>query len=67
MDILVVVPTQLLLFLDAPFPDRFLDVAFGIFAADHEADLAGGVGGDGGVGVFDDGEDFFAGGFEGCY
>lgn len=64
MDILIIISTQFLLFLDTPFPDRFLDIAFRVFAADHEADLAGRVRGDGGVGVFDNGEDFFTGSFE---
>lgn len=64
VDLLIVIPAQLLLLLGAPFPQRRFHVAILVFAADHEADLAGGVGRDGGVGVFDGGEDFFAGFFE---
>ncbi len=64
MNLLIIIPTQLLLLLRAPLPQRRLDVPVFVFAADHEADLARGVGGDGGVGVFDGGEDFFAGFFE---
>ena len=65
MNIPVVVPAQFLLFLDGPVPNGLFDVAIFVFAADHEADLAGWVGRDGGVGVLDCGEDFFAGFFEG--
>ncbi len=61
MDILVVVAAELLLLLAGPGADGLADVAGGILAADHEADLAGGVGGDGGVGVLGDGEDLAAG------
>ena len=61
VNLLVVIPAQLLFFLGAPAPQRLLDVAFRVLAADHEADLAGGVGGDGGVGVLDRWEDFEAG------
>ena len=43
-----------------PGADGHLDVAVGVLGADHEANLAGGVGGDGGVGVLDDGEDLLA-------
>lgn len=61
MNILVVVATQPLLLLARPGANGLAHVAAGVLAADHEADLAGGVGGDGGVGVFGDGEDFLAG------
>lgn len=61
MDLLVVVAAQTLLLLGGPGAERLLDVAGGVLAADHEADLAGGVGGDGGVGVLSDGEDLVAG------
>ena len=64
MNLPIIIPTQLLLLLDAPAAHGLLDVAVRVLAADHEADLAGGVGRDGGVGVFDDGEDFLAGFFE---
>ena len=61
MDVLVVVAAELLLLLGGPGAERLTDVAVGVLAADHEADLAGGVGGDGGVGVLGDGEDLLAG------
>ena len=61
MDVLVVVAAELLLLLGGPGAEGLTDVAGGILAADHKADLAGGVGGDGGVGVFGDGEDLLAG------
>jgi hypothetical protein len=61
VNIRVIVSAQLLLFLARPGAKGLLDVACGILAADHETDLAGGVGWDGGVGVFGDGEDFLAG------
>jgi hypothetical protein len=57
----VIVSAQLLLFLARPGAQGLLDVACSILAADHETDLAGWVGWDGGVGVFGDGEDFLAG------
>lgn len=66
MDVLVVVATQTLLLLAGPGADRLLKVARAVFAADHEADLAGGVGGDGGVGVFGGREDLLAGLLEVC-
>jgi hypothetical protein len=52
MDLLAVVLAQLLLL--------FLRPRASVLAANHEADLAGWVGRDGGVGIFDNGEDFFA-------
>ena len=61
MDVLVVVAAELLLLLGGPGAEGLTDVAVGVLAADHEANLAGGVGGDGGVGVFGDGEDLLAG------
>lgn len=61
MNRLIIVPTQLILLFRIPAPHGGRDVSVFIFAADHEADLARGVGGDGGVGVFDRREDFFAG------
>lgn len=61
MDVLVVVAAELLLLLTGPAANGLLDVTSGILAADHEADLAGGVGGDGGVGVFGNGENLLAG------
>lgn len=63
---MVVVSAQLLLFLHAPAPDWFLDVALGIFAANHEAYLARRICRDGGVGVFDGGKYLLAGFLERC-
>lgn len=60
MDLGVVVPAQLLLLLLGPGAYRDLDVAVGVLAAHHEADLAGWVGRNGGVGVLCDGEDLLA-------
>lgn len=60
MNISIIVSAQLLLFLWRKATDRLLDVSVGILAADHEADLARGIGGDSRVGVFDGREDFFA-------
>lgn len=56
MDVLVIVSAQLILVLARPGADGFADVAVCGLAGDEEADLAGRIGGDGGVGVFDDGE-----------
>ena len=64
VDLLAVVPAELLLFLQVPASQRLFHIPWGVFAAHHEANLAGRVGGDGGVGVFDHGEDFFAVGLE---
>ena len=61
MDILVVVPTQLLLLLNTPAPQRLLHIPILVLATDHEADLAARVRGYGGVGIFDGGKDLFAG------
>ena len=60
MDILVVVPTQLLLFFHAPAPHRLLDIPILVFAANHEPNLSAWVGRDSGVGVFDRREYLFA-------
>ena len=60
VDLLAVVPAQRLLLFSRPAAERLLEVAVGVLAADHEADLARGVGGDGGVGVLDVGEDLLA-------
>lgn len=61
MDLLTVISAQLLLLLHTPAPQRLLEIALRVLAADHEADLAGGVRGDGGVGVLDGREDLEAG------
>jgi hypothetical protein len=45
------------LLLLGPGSEGVLDVGLGVLGADHEANLARGVGGDGGVGVLGDGED----------
>lgn len=60
MDVLVVVLAKLVLVGLGPLADGLLEVAVGVKAANHEADLARGVGGDGGVGVLDIGEDLLA-------
>lgn len=60
VDLGIVVLALLLLLRGGPGADGLLDVAVGVLAADHEANLARGVGGDGGVGVLGDGEDLLA-------
>ena len=55
--LLVVVPAQLVLFLAGPGAERLAQVAVRVLGGDEEADLARGIGGDGGVGVFDHWED----------
>lgn len=60
MDVLVIVLANLLLLFFAPAAKRLLEVAIGILAADHESNLAGRIGRNGGVGVFDVREDLFA-------
>lgn len=64
MDLLVVIPTQLLLLFGIPLSKRNLDVTARILTADHEADLARRVGRDRRVGVFDHRKHFLAGFFE---
>lgn len=60
VDLGVVVPALGLLLLGGPRAERDLDIAAGVLAADHEADLARGVGGNGGVSVLGDGEHLLA-------
>ena len=60
VDIRAVVSAKLLLLLDGPATDWILEVTLGVLAANHEANLARWVGWDGGVGVFDVGENLFA-------
>lgn len=64
MDVGVVVAAVLVLLLLGPSAERLLDVGVGVLGANHEADLAGGVGGDGGVSVLGNGEDGLAVGLE---
>lgn len=64
MDVGVVVLVDLVLLVLGEGAQRGLEVAGGVLGADHEADLAGWVGGDGGVGVLDGGEDLLAVGLE---
>lgn len=56
----VVVSAELDLLLGGPLSQGCLDIPAGLLAADHEADLAGGVGGNRGESVFGHGEDFLA-------
>lgn len=60
MDIRVVVAELGVLLLGGEAADWVLQVAAGVLGADHEADLAGWVGWDGGVGVLDGWEDLLA-------
>lgn len=60
VDLLGVVLAKLILLLLGPGASGLLEVAVGILAANHEADLARRVGGDGGVSVLDVREDGLA-------
>lgn len=60
MDIRVVVSAKLLLFLGGEASERLLNVAIGVLAADHEANLARRIGGDRGIRIFDGREDGLA-------
>ena len=60
VDLLAVVLEKLVLLLGGPAANGLLDVDGAVLAADHEADLTGGVGGDGGPAVLGDGEDLLA-------
>ena len=60
VDLGVVVSAQLLLLLRSPGSHRNLGVALGVLGADHETDLASGIGGDGGESVLDHREDLLA-------
>lgn len=60
MDLRVVVTELRVLLLGGEVAERGLHVAAGVLGADHEADLAGGVGGNGGVGVLDGWENLLA-------
>jgi hypothetical protein len=53
VDVGVVVSAQLVFLLASPAAYRCFEIAIGILAADHEANLAGWVGWDSGVGIFD--------------
>lgn len=61
VDLLVVVPTQLLFLLYSPASQRRLDVPIFILATDHKPDLARRICRDRRVGVLDGGEDLLAG------
>lgn len=60
MDVRVVVPAQFLLLLLGPRPERHLDVAVLVLAADHEPDLPRWIGRNGRVGILGDGKDLLA-------
>jgi len=60
VDLLVVVLAKLLLFLGRKGTERLGDIAIGVLAADHEANLPRWVGRDGGVSILDSWEDFLA-------
>lgn len=57
MQVCGIILAQLVLFLVGEATQWLGEISAGIFAADHEADLARGVGGNGGVCVRDVGED----------
>ena len=56
----VVVPAELDLLLGRPLSQGCLDITASFLAADHEADLARGVGGNGGEAILSHGENFLA-------
>ena len=60
MDLGVIVSAQLILLLGSPAAKRLGDIALRILAADHESNLARGVGGDGRVSILHGWEDFLA-------
>jgi hypothetical protein len=60
VNLFTVVSAQFLLFVLCPGTHWLLNVAPGILAADHEADLSRWVGGDRGVRVLGDGENLLA-------
>jgi hypothetical protein len=60
VDIGVVVAAELLLLFLGPGSKGLGNVTGGVLAADHESNLARGVGGDSGVTVLGDGEDLLA-------
>lgn len=60
MDLRAVVPEELLLLRNRQGAKWCLEVTAAVLAADHESDLPGWVGWDGGVGVLDVREDLFA-------
>lgn len=57
----VVVPAQLILFLQTPASQGRLYIPILVLAADHESNLPARIRRDGSIRVFDGGEDFFAG------
>lgn len=61
MNIFVIVPAQLLLFLYAPAPEGCFHIPIFGFAAHHKSDLATRVCRDSGVCILDGGKYFFAG------
>ena len=60
MDLGRVVSALLILLLLGPGSEGVLDVGLGVLGADHKANLARGVSRDGGIGIFDSGEDLSA-------
>lgn len=60
MDVFVVVSAKLLFLFKVPVPQWHFDISVLILAAHHEANLSARICRDGGVGVFDSREDFFA-------
>jgi hypothetical protein len=60
VDLSVVVPAELVFLLRGPATQWLANIAFGVLAANHEADLARWIGGDGGVCIFNGREDLLA-------
>jgi len=66
VNVLVVVLADLLFLFLAPASQRLLQIALGIFATDHESDLAGRICGYSSVCIFDVRENLLAISFELC-
>lgn len=60
VNLFAVVLAKVFLLLGGPASERLLEVQAGVLGADHEADLAGRVGRDGGVAVLNVREDLLA-------
>lgn len=57
---LVVISAKLVLILRSPAPDGLAKVSLRVLTTDHEANLTGGIGGNGREGVFGHGKDLLA-------
>ena len=60
MDLCIIISALFFLHSSRPRPHRYLYVDVGVFAADHETDLARWIGRDGGVRILSHGKDLIA-------